>query len=84
MDKKPIKVSTAGKRLLIFFAIFFIPAIFITYFLFLWLNNAFLVGFILVLVMLLFFLLFSFVCAKIDKKRENKFKQNSKRDPFKD
>lgn len=82
--KETPQTRIVGKRLLIFFAIFFLPAIFITYFLFVWLNNAVLVGFILILIMGILFLLFWLLCDKIGKKKAEKMKDSNKKDPFKE
>ncbi len=70
------------KRMIWFVAIFFIFGAVISYLLVLAGVNPILNGFIIICLAGVFYLLFLLICAKIDKKREEKREKDKNRDPF--
>ncbi len=70
------------KRLLIFVISFFFFALVLSYLLMRAGLHPVLNGFIIIVVASIFYLLFLFICAKIDKKKELRRKEDANKDPF--
>ena len=71
------------KRLAIFLAIVFLFDVFIAFLLFKYTKiHSVLCGVIICVVTALLYLLFLVVCAKIDKKKEERLKEKGHKDPF--
>ena len=70
------------KRMMWFVCIFFVFGVVISYLLVLAGVHPVLNGFIIICLAGVFYLLFLLICAKIDKKREEKRDKESDRDPF--
>ena len=70
------------KRMMWFVCVFFVFALVICYLLQRAGLNPVLNGFIIICLAGVFYLLFWLICARIDKKREEKRKQDDNRDPF--
>ena len=71
------------KRLMWFIPLFFVFALAIFFVLYTYAHlSPVLIGFIIICIATVFYLLFLFVCAKIDKKKDEKRESESNRDPF--
>ena len=70
------------KRMIWFLCGFIVFALVISYLLMLAGVNEILNGFIIICLAGIFYLLFLFICAKIDKKKEEKKAERDNRDPF--
>lgn len=76
------KLHRQYKRMIWFFCIFFAIALVICYFLMRAGLHPVLNGFIIICCAGVSYLLFLFICAKIDKRRQEKQERDKNRDPF--
>ena len=70
------------KRLMIFLISFFVFALIVCYLLMRTGISPILNGFIIIVLACIFYLLFLFICAKIDKRKEERMKDEETKDPF--
>ena len=80
-DKRDLRKTY--KRLGIFLAIVFLFDVFICFLFFKYTSiSPVLCGFIIICITAVLYLLFLLICAKIDKKREERLEKSGKKDPF--
>ena len=81
-NSENFKFKKNFKRMGIFFAISFLPALIICYILERIGVNQILNGMVIIVIFAIFYLIFYQICARIDNKRKEKLEKHKSKDPF--